>query len=292
LSQRAESRSPTGASPGSRPEDDRSALRALALIRIAVGVLLILRTTPLLAPLHLHFLRGVAPLLGWPDRGFHAPVPGLGLPVAVIAGLCLVRTAAAVALVVGVGSRVAGVAAGVTGYLVLAQDEIGFVQTLHLLYGSALLVGLTDAGAVLALVPDQPRAPRSSLWLLRLWVASVYLWAGLAKLHADWLDGRALGFFLESGALGGPLAGALLSTPWRHALVARAVAVGELALGPALAHPRTRRFALPAAFAFHFGIELMARPDLLGWIMMSLLVAFVPLQGEQTARAAGHTTSA
>jgi hypothetical protein len=269
-------------------------LRALALVRIAVGALLILRTTPLLTPLHLHFLRGVAPLLGWPDRGFHAPVPGLGLPAAVVAVLCVLRTAAALALLAGVWSRVAGVVAGLTGYLVLAQDELGFVQTLHLLYGSALLVGLTDASAALALAPDRPRAPRSSLWLLRLWVASVYLWAGLAKLHADWLDGRALGFFVESGALGGPLAGALLATPWRRMLVARAVAAGELALGPALGHPRTRPFALPAAFAFHLGIELMARPDLLGWIMMSLLLAFVPRdpQGVQTARSEGHTTNA
>jgi hypothetical protein len=276
------------------PADDRPALRALALVRIAVGALLILRTTPLLAPLHLHFLRDVAPLLGWPDRGFHAPFPGLGLPAAVVAGLCVVRTAAALALLAGVWSRVAGVAAGLTGYLVLAQDEIGFVQTLHLLYGSALLVGLTDAGAALALVPDRPRAPRSGLWLLRLWVASVYAWAGLAKLHADWLDGRALGFFLESGALGGPLAGALLATPWRCALVARVVLAGELALGPALVHPRTRRFGLLAALAFHLGIELMARPDLLGWIMTSLLVAFLPpdRQGVQAARSEGHTTSA
>jgi hypothetical protein len=207
----------------------------------------------------------------------------------------VVRTAAAVALLAGVWSRVAGVAAGIAGYLVLAQDELGFVQTLHLLYGSALLVGLTDAGAALALVPDPPRAPRSSLWLLRLWVASVYPWAGLAKLHADWLDGRAMGFFLGSGALGGPLAGALLATPWRRVLVARAVAAAELALGPALVQARTRRFALPAAFAFHLGIELVARPDFLGWIMMSLLLAFLPedRQGVHIARSKrGHTTSA
>jgi uncharacterized membrane protein YphA (DoxX/SURF4 family) len=275
---------------------ERADLRPLALCRIAIGALLLLRTTPLLAPLHLHFLRGVSPLFGWPDHGFHAPLPGLALPAPAIAALCVIRTIAAIALMLGVGSRPAGVIAGAAGYLVLAQDELAFVQTLHLLYGSAILIGLTDAGAALAIRPDRPRAPASSLWLIRIWIASIYFWAGIAKLRADWLDGRAFAFFLEIRALRGPIAEALLATPRARASLACAIAAMEILLGPALIHPRTRRLALALALSFHLGVELMSRPDLIGWTMASLLLVFAPwprigAQGAQEADSAGQATS-
>jgi len=267
-------------------------LRSLALARIAIGAILLARTTPLLAPLHLHFLGDTSPLLGWPDRGWHAPLFGIALPAALVAALCLIRTAASIALLLGVFSRPAGIAAGVTGYLVVAQDELAFVQTLHLLFGSAILLGLGDAGAAFALRPDRPRAPASSVWLLRIWVASVYAWAALAKLQPDWLDGRAFAFFQESHALRGPIADALLATSARRILLARGVAAIELLLGPALLFRRTRRIALPMAFAFHVGIELMSRPDFIGWTMAALLLCFLPSHGAQKASAAGQATSA
>jgi len=42
-------------------------LRPLAWCRAAIGAVLLLRTTPLLAPFHIWFLRDAFPLLGWPD---------------------------------------------------------------------------------------------------------------------------------------------------------------------------------------------------------------------------------
>jgi vitamin K-dependent gamma-carboxylase len=248
-------------------------LRPLAFARAGIGALTLLRTTPLLLPLQLWFVRDTVPLLGWPQG--HSLTSPLALPGAVIAGLCVVRTVGAVLLMVGVWTRYAGIATGLCGYAVMVQDPLGSVFTLHLLYQAALLLGISDSSSEFALRPVPVRSPRSSVLLVRLWVASIYLWAGISKLRRDWLDGRTLELLRAEGRLGGRLVNALLAHgEWRIA-GAVAVVVTELTLGPALLWRRTRRAALGAAFGFHALLEVTARPDLLGWGMMVLLLVFL-----------------
>ncbi|HEY3233651.1 MAG TPA: HTTM domain-containing protein [Polyangiaceae bacterium] len=245
--------------------------RRLGWIRAGIGALILLRTTPLLAPLHLWFLNDTVPLLGWPTGGFSAAF----LPIWVIQILCILRTLAAALFMLGLWTRASGLLTGALGYLVAAQYPFGFFFTIHLLYESAMLLALTDAGAAFALRPVPVRAPRSSYWLLRLFLASIYAWAGLFKLRPDWLDGRTLELFRQPLALHGALADLLLATPSGRVFAATSVAVFEVAIGPLLVWHRTRRFAWPAAYLFHLVLEITARPDLLGWGMMVLLVCFI-----------------
>jgi hypothetical protein len=256
--------------------DNRALFRWLAAMRIGTGIIFLLRTTPLLAPFRIEFLQHTFPLFGWPDGSFRAPLWGLGLPDGLVVALCMARTLAALGFTLGLFSRVCGIAAGLLGYLVLAQDEFTYVQTLHLIFGSTCLLGLTDCGSMLALRPDRPRSPNSSLWLMQVWVVSVYAWAGLAKLHADWLDGRALGLFQQAGAIRGPLPDMLLSTPALRAWVARGIAGVEIGLGPALLLGRTRKTALVIAYGLHLGIQLAAHPDMFSLQMGVLLLSFLP----------------
>jgi len=252
-------------------------LRALASARIALGALFLIRTTPILAPLHLRELRGTLPLLGWPDGLWHgSPTLPLPAPAFLVPALCIVRTAAALAFTLGVRVRVAGVIAGVAGYLVLLQQPFAFIMTLHLLFQATILLALTECANTMALRPRPARDPGSGLTMIRLFVASVYLWAGIGKLSADWLDGHKLEVLAQQRWLSGRLADLLLATPDRRAAVAWAVVMGELALGPMLLWPRTRRAGLVAALAFHAGLQLMARPDLLGFEMAALLICFLP----------------
>ncbi len=252
------------------------ALYPLGLARAAFGVVFLLRTTPLLAPLDPPFLRGMGPLLGWPDGLWHASVLGLSLPDAVVAVLCLVRTVAAASLALGVATRGAGIAAGALGYAVLAQDAFGYFHHLHLLFLGAILLGLVDSGCTFALRPAPARSPRSSVLVVWAFVASVYVWAGLGKLRPDWLDGRALALFHEQGALQGALADALLETQSRRAAVAWIVALVEIALAPALLLRRTRFVALGVALAMHAAFEVVGRVDSIGWQMAALLTSFLP----------------
>lgn len=241
-------------------------------MRIGIGGLILLRTTPLLAALDIPWLRSTAPLLGWPTGGFD-----LGfLPPSMIQALCVVRTIAAVCFTLGLGTRLAGLACGLTGLLVAAQYPLGFFFTIYLLYQAAILLACTDAASQLVLRASKAPAQVGGVWLLRAFVASIYFWAGVYKLRPDWLDGRTLELFHQPAAIHGFLADLLFGKAWAPPLAAKAVAGLELCMGPLLLWPTSRRFALLAAYAFHVTLELSAHPDMLGWSMMVLLLCFVP----------------
>ena len=254
--------------------DDGARLDSLGRARVALGAIFLLRTTPLLGALHIPFLFDSAPLLGWPDGRFHfAPLVG-PLPDLVIRTLCIVRTVAAVAFMLGVAARPAGLVAGSLGLLTVTQVPGRLNTTEQVLFLGTMLLALTDAVNRCALRPGAIRSARSSVWLMRSWIASIYLWAGLAKLRADWLDGSALALFRDEGRFAPWIADLLLSTPARRLLVGSAVAGSELALAALLTIPRTRRAGLFAALALHAGFEAAASPDLFGWVMAALLLCF------------------
>jgi hypothetical protein len=249
---------------------ERHALTVLAATRIAVGLLILARTTALLAPLEIPFLADAVPFLGWPD-GAYALGP---FAPSLVRALCVVRSLAAVSMIVGPWPRAAAIVCAGAGYLVLAEYPLEVPFTLLLLYQAALLLALSDSASRFALLPAAPRSPKSSLALLRWFIASIYLWAGLTKLRADWLDGRTLTLLLERDDLHGVVAEWLRTWPASKPLVASGTAGFELLLGPALLWRPTRRVALLLAWTFHVGLELVAQPDLLGFAMITLLVVF------------------
>ena len=258
---------------------------ALVRTRVAFGVLLVLRTTPLGLPLGIGDAASSWPLLGWPVTGFRGHLP-LELPPAVVIGLCLVRTAAALAFATGYHARVAGIAAGLAGIAVVSQEPFAFNFTLHLLFLAPIVLAFTDCDSVWALRPLPARAPSSSAWLLAAFVASIYLWAGAYKLRPDWLDGRALALYHRDRALVGSLADALLATPVLRSVTATCVAITELSLGPLLLYPRTRAIGVLLGLAFHLAIQLVASPDVLGLEMAFLLCALWPTRRARAGPAA------
>jgi hypothetical protein len=255
--------------PPSPPE-----LLPLGCARIVLGVLFLLRTTPLFAPLHPPFLAEVTPLLGWPDERPHLSPSIPALSGGVVAALCVARTLAALAFTVGVWTRAAGVLAGLFGYLTVLQDPARSYATFYVLFLGSALLALAGAGGACAVRPERPVSPRSGIWLMRVWIASIYVWAALAKLRPDWLDGRALALFLDEGAFRPGLGAILLGTPARRAAAAQIVVALELALPALLLWPRTRRVGLVLALAFHAVLEVVAAPDLFGWEMAALLLCF------------------
>ena len=245
----------------------------LGRARVALGAIFLLRTTPLLAPLHVPFLADAYPLLGWPDG--HARLAPLLLPVLpaiCLKALCIARTIAAVAFTAGVLAGPAGLVAGALGYVTVTQDPGRLNTTQHVIFLGTILLAMTDATSRCALFPARARDRPSSRFLMRFWIASIYFWAGLAKLRPDWLDGRALDLFAREGLVRPPLAALLLSTPALRAILGSAVAVGELALAPLLLARRTRRLGVIAALGLHATFEVAVSPDLFGWAMAALLL--------------------
>ena len=242
-----------------------SDVRRLGWARAAIGTLILLRTTPLLAPFDFPFLRSASPLLGWPDGRWTVA----WLPSAAVALLCILRTACAFCFAIGYRMRVAGLVCGLSGLAILIDDPFQFFFTVFQLYLAAIVLSLTDAGGAFALFPTPVRFPDSSRWLVRVFLASVYFWAGLYKLRADWLDGRTLELLQEAGALTTRF---MHSEPQRR-MAAWLVVAFELSLAPALLVRLTRRMALLTAFGFHAVLQLTASPDFLGFGMCALLMA-------------------
>jgi len=267
----------------------------LALARIAIGGLFLARTTPLASVLFGPVGADAHPLLGWP-AGETAGL-GIGLPSLALKILAVARTLGLVAFTLGVQVRTAALVAVASGYLLIYQAPFAFTSTQYLLLQATLLLGLADTSTAFALRPAPARSPTSSRWMLRAFVASVYLWAGFAKLRHDWLDGRTLAMFRDERRLAGPLADWLLSNPGRCAVAGPAIAFGELALAPLLLYRRTRPAGLILAVCFHLGIQWMGHPDVIGWTMLCLLIVFLDdpwvarLQRRQTADSTGQTTS-
>lgn len=246
--------------------------KRLGLARLLMGALLLLRTTPILTPLHPSFLNETWPLFGWPPSGWHASAFDLALPPRWVALLCVVRALATVAFAVGIRARAAGIATGILGYIVLSQDVLGYFNSIHLLYASAVLLAVAGGGAAIAIRPEPARAPRSGLALIRWFVASVYAWSGLAKLNAGWLEGATLARLHDERILGGGLVDWLLVSQAGRLGCAWGIVALELSLGPLLLWRRTRRPAIVVALVFHALVEHAVRPDVFGLAMAALLV--------------------
>jgi hypothetical protein len=258
---------------------ERALLRPLAWARIAFAGVLIVRTTPIIRMIDPMIGADVHPLLGWPQgAGMSAAVLGWTLPAAVIKGLCLARTASAALFLIGYRPLVTGLACGIAAYVVMLQDVFSFTFTQHLLFVGVALFATTDCAAVLSVRAEAPRSPRTSQILILALIVSVYFWAGFGKLRRDWMDGRTLALFYDEGRLRGALADMLLGTAARRAIAAPIVAITELALGPLLWLRRTRWAGLGLAAALHITIEPMGHPDVLGWAILALLLALVPLE--------------
>jgi len=235
--------------------------RALAIVRVAVGAIFVARTTPLLAALGFRFAPHA--LFGWPTTRWHVAL--VVLPAWLAAALAILRTLAAVAFAAGWRARASGIFASLAGWLALAGDPLAYVNSLHLLFLATFLVALADV-----------RSPVSSLWLVRALPMSVYFFSAVAKLNAQFLSGRALLDSCDDGYLRGAIARVACASPERAHGTSLFVVVGELAMPIALAFPRTRPIALAAAVFFHLVIETSMHPDVFGWVMLALLVAFIP----------------
>lgn len=256
-----------------------STARGLGTLRIAVGAIFLVRTTPLLFLVPGLFRHHGGPLFGVPDdSGLRAGFYGVLLPTSVVWGLIALRSVFALLFTLGVRARVTGIAAAAAAYLVWSQEPLSFIFTYHALLISMVLIALGDGADARALVPTKraASAARSSVWLLRAFVISVYAWSALAKLGPAWTSGETLARLHAHGYTTGALADFMLA-PSHVALTAKATLAVELALGPLLAWRRSRPLAIVMASVMHAGFEVTVHPDVFGWLMVSLLTVFWPL---------------
>lgn len=153
-------------------------------------------------------------------------------------------------------------------------------------------VFLTLVGATLLTLPWGPGgrfaggAPRWARALLQLEVGLVWLWAGLAKLNADWLlRGWPLAAWLpRHGDL--PLIGPLLEAPATALAMSWAGAAYDLLIPALLLWPRSRAMGLALVLAFHAAVGLLFPIGVFPWVMIASATLF--LRPDWPRRLAAH----
>ena len=283
--------------PGPRPSsfdavfDRPGSVRALAILRIALGPVVIAHLGPFLAD----SLRGTTY-----DERFHTPwfgfvpeVPG-GVQVAMI----WTGAAAAVALCVGWRTRLVAplTFACVAGNFFLSQTHFRHNRAFLLFLLAAVALG--ESGRVLSLDARRRRRRRETgaspahreddrttiwpIWLLRALASSVYLASGVSKLvDPDWVGGlvlwdRAVRYqdFVHD-RLPGPIADVVVdvvTARWFHTVTSPIAVAMELFIGIGLWIGRTRLAAIWVAVFFHLSIELSAAVEVFSLAAIAALV--------------------
>ncbi|MCA9659615.1 MAG: HTTM domain-containing protein, partial [Myxococcales bacterium] len=132
---------------------------------------------------------------------------------------------------------------------------------------------------------DGGRATGWGARMLKLQYASVYLFAGLAKLCSPvWWGGAAIVYVLRSPDYGGLIVSTDVEVPAALALLfAWATILGEVFIAVGLWSERTRRWAILGVVALHLSLLLTIRISLLFHALMLLHLALFVRVPERTA---------
>jgi hypothetical protein len=116
--------------------------------------------------------------------------------------------------------------------------------------------------------------PLGAVWLVRAQVGVVYVFAGLAKLQADWLlHGMPLRIWLPARA-DLPVVGTWLDESWAALWASWAGAGFDLLVVPALCWRRTRPFAWAAVVVFHVVTWRLFPIGVFPWLMIAASTVF------------------
>ena len=113
------------------------------------------------------------------------------------------------------------------------------------------------------------RAPRWSLWLLRFQMGVVYAYAGIAKLHDDWLSGHAMAIWLPHR-----IQQDIVSYETLGKLMSWGGAAFDLGIVPLLLWKRTRIIGFYSALAFHFTNANVFGIASFPWMSLALTLLF------------------
>ncbi len=214
---------------------------------------------------------------------FHYAYPGFGwvqpLPEVFMYALFVALGAAALGITIGYRYRLAAAFFAIGfGYVELID------QTLYLnhYYWMVLTAGLMAFLPLDRMYSVRPGSERSSIavgvvWILRGQLAMVYVFAGLAKLNADWLVlGEPLATWLPVRS-DLPLLGPLLPYAGTAIALSWAGAIFDLTIVGWLLWHRTRPFAYVAVIGFHVVTWLLFPSiGMFPWLMIGGTLVFFP----------------
>lgn len=272
--------------------------RVLGVVRTLVALCALVRTSDVLRPIvdldHHAWVQGLE-FAPWSDvvmepRLAVPMVPGLEVLLAApIAGaLVVVRTASALAMLVGALPRLSAFVLGTSGYLLMAADRFRYLHHMHLLYTTCLLLALAPQGGwTLRRALESVPVPRWPVSLLRFHVLVIYLASGLAKLEPRWLDGTTINRLVDARLMDAALVDALGAVP-----IAWLVLLVELGLVLLLAWPKTRAFGVVVGLLFHAATALFMMVSIFPVLMGALLLLFIDVPLARAGTSSGERIGA
>lgn len=247
----------------------------LVVFRVAFGGLLAFGALRFLASgwIHSQYLdpafRFTWPLFGW------VPLP----PSPVLHALFGVQAAAGVAIALGWWYRGAAAVFFVAFTWVELLDQTTYLNHYYFLSLVALLLVLLPLhhhGSLDARRRPRP-APLPGRWVplvLQLQVSVVYLYAGIAKLEADWLlHAQPLRLWLAARS-GFPVLGPLFDQGWVAVAMSWGGAGFDLLIPFFLFMRRTRPWAYLVVLGFHGMTALLFPIGIFPWVMMVATLVF------------------
>lgn len=115
--------------------------------------------------------------------------------------------------------------------------------------------------------------PAWTLWWLRLQLGLVYFYAGLAKLHSDWLQGEPMRMWLGNRT-DYPYLGPFFTEEWIIYLFSYGGLLFDLFVFPLLLWPRSRPFAFLVALSFHLMNTWLFSIGIFPWFMIAATALF------------------
>jgi Vitamin K-dependent gamma-carboxylase len=268
-------------------------IRALALLRVLAGPAVLLHLRPFLSDaLDGRIYRDAfyEPYTAWYPE----------VPRAIYVGLLLLAAVAAVAMSLGLLTRVATA----TTFVIVAYNL--FLSTTHFHNNRAYLVivlgllAVAPCGRELSLdawvrrrrgrPALDPSAPAWPLWLLRFECAAIYGASGLSKLvDPDWFGGTvSWQRVVQARDELDPLphwAASVLTDRSFHTGAAKIIVLTELLIAGGLWSRRTRYAAVWVAVVFHLAIEAAASVQVFSYLGIAVLVIWaVPSTRDRVLR--------
>jgi len=243
---------------------------SLACFRIVFGVVGVTSMVRLLA-------------YGWvrslyADPAHHLRYPGMSwVPTPGAVGMyCLVGaiTVASLAIALGWHTRLAAVVFLVLfGWLEFIEVSTYLNHYWFMTLAAGLLI-VAPTDTWMAIRPSDRRVAAGWVWLFRFQVGIVYVFAGLAKLQADWLTFHVpLRLWLPARS-NLPVVGPLLEHASTAAMFSWAGAIFDCTIVALLLWRRTRPFAWLVLVAFHIATWVLFPIGVFPWLMIGASTIF------------------
>ena len=272
-----------------------ASMRALALLRVLAGPVVLLHLQPFLSDAldgRIYSDAFYQPYAGWYPE----------LPEAVYVGLLWLAVVSAVAMSVGLLTRLATA----TTFAIVTYNL--FLSTTHFHNNRAYLVivlgilAVAPCGRELSVdawirrrrgrPPLDTSAPAWPLWLLRFECAAIYAASGLSKLlDPDWFGGTVTWQRVvqaKADLQAAPLpdwAVSVLTNRSFHTGAAKLIVLTELSIAAGLWSRRTRYAAVWVAVVFHLAIETSASVQVFSFLGIAVLLIWsVPSTRDRVLR--------